>query len=90
MNYGTALLDMMVQAQDRLYFTDDTAARTILIPTQGVSRASFDFSRGLMDTLYQSGRQAADEFLRNWDFQRYIAQYRTGSSVGLNGDEGTP
>jgi NTE family protein len=73
-----SLVETMTQAHDRLYIEKANFARTIAIPTLGISGTNFDLSREQVDALYASGRQAAEEFLRTWDFEAYKTEFRSG------------
>jgi len=37
--------------------------------------------------LYESGRAAAAQFLESWDFQAYIAAFRSGKAVESRRDD---
>jgi hypothetical protein len=76
--YVTALVDTMIEAHDRLYIATDDFARTIAIPTLGVSATNFALTRDQSNALYESGRRAAEDFLRTWDFAQYVATFRGG------------
>lgn len=71
-----ALLQTMLTAHDRLYMDDHTFARTIAIPVNGISGTKFNLSKEEADTLYQNGRNAAQEFFSTWDFAAYKAAFR--------------
>ena len=77
-NYVKALAQTMMEAHDRLYVEQANYARTIAIPTLGVGTTEFDLSRERAIALYDSGRWAAEKFLDKWDFDAYIAEFRTG------------
>jgi NTE family protein len=53
-------------------------ARTITIPTLGISSTDLDITPEQAEALYRSGRTAAEDFLASWDFAGYIAAFRTG------------
>ena len=53
-----------------------TRARSL--PTLGVGTTEFDLSKERALGLYDSGRRAAEKFLDKWDFDAYIAEFRTG------------
>ena len=61
-----------------MYVEQANYARTIPIPTLGVGTTEFDLSKERAVALYDSGRWAAENFLDNWDFDAYIAEFRTG------------
>lgn len=77
-SFLSSLFFTMKSAHDRLYIEEHNFARTIAIPTLGVSVTDFGLSHETSMALYESGRQAAHEFLATWDFQGYIAECRSG------------
>jgi NTE family protein len=70
----------MMEAHDRLYVEQANYARTIPINTLGVQTTQFsiDDDPDLKRKLYESGRNAAAEFLKTWDFDAYIKTFRQG------------
>ena len=76
-DYVKALAQTMMEAHDRLYVEQANYARTIPIPTLGVGTTEFDLSKERALALFDSGRWAAEKFLDNWDFEAYIAEFRT-------------
>ena len=77
-DYLKALAQTVMEAHDRLYVEQANYARTIAIPTLGVAATDFDLGRERIMALYESGRRAADAFLETWDFEAYVAEYRSG------------
>jgi len=77
-DYMKALAQTMMEAHDRMYVEQANYARTIPIPTLGVGTTEFDLSKERALELFDSGRRAAEKFLDNWDFEAYIAEFRTG------------
>ena len=80
-DYLKSLAQTMMEAHDRLYLAKADYARTIGIDTLGVGTTEFDLSRERALELYESGRTAARKFLDGWDFDGYIAAYRSGRKV---------
>ena len=76
--YVKSLAHTMMEAHDRLYVAGADYARTIPIPTLGVGTTAFDLPLERKEALYESGRSAAEEFLQTWDFDAYVAAFRTG------------
>ena len=76
-DYLKSLAQTMMAAHDRLYVEQADYARTIPIPTLGVKTTEFNVTRDRALELYESGRKAAEEFLETWDFEAYIASFRT-------------
>ncbi|MGH3073028.1 MAG: patatin-like phospholipase family protein [Gaiellaceae bacterium] len=77
-DYVKALAQTMMEAHDRLYVEQSSYARTIPIPTIGVGTTEFALSPDRALALYDSGRRAAEKFLDEWDFDAYIAEFRSG------------
>ncbi len=77
-DYVKALAQTMMEAHDRLYVEQANFARTIAIPTLGVGTTEFDLSPERALALYDSGRWAAEKFLKDWDFDAYVAEFRSG------------
>jgi len=71
-----ALFSTMMQAHDARYIDDAHFVRTIPIPTLGIKTTEFDITRERSEDLYQSGRKAAEDFFKTWDFDTYIKKYR--------------
>jgi NTE family protein len=76
--YVKSMAQTMMEAHDRLYVESADFARTIPIPTLGVGTTAFELSKERKLALYDSGRWAADAFLKTWDFETYITAYRSG------------
>ncbi len=79
-DYVKSLAQTMMEAHDRLYVEQASYARTIPIPTLGVGTTQFDLPPDRALALYDSGRDAAEKFLASWDFDAYIAEFRSGKS----------
>jgi NTE family protein len=77
-----ALADTMMQAHDRFYVEQANFARTIPIPTCGVTTTQFDISPEQTKKLFDSGQTAAEDFLRTWDFAAYVAKFRKAQTPG--------
>ena len=75
---GLAALDTLLTDQGSSYLEDYcTVQRTVFVPTEDVSVVDFDIDRPTQDRLYDSGRGAAQEFLRTWDFAEHVRTCRT-------------
>jgi NTE family protein len=78
LDYVKSLAQTMMEAHDRLYVEQATYARTIAIPTLGVGTTEFTITPDRVRELYDSGFGAASEFLAQWNFAKYIEEYRSG------------
>jgi NTE family protein len=76
-----AIVETMMEAHDRFYVEQANYARTIPIPTLGVRTTEFDIGKDQAQALFDSGRAAARSFLATWDFEAYIAKFRSGPAV---------
>jgi NTE family protein len=74
----TGIVHTVMEAHDRMYVEKAQYARTIPIPTVGVRTTEFDLTHARARELYDSGRAAAETFLETWNFDAYIAEFRTG------------
>jgi NTE family protein len=75
------MVHTMMEAHDRLYVEKAQFARTIPIPTLGVGTTEFGLSKERAQALYDSGRDAAEKFLATWDFDAYVAAFRSGKTI---------
>ena len=76
-----ALFFTAMEAHDAYYLANDKFARTIAIDTLDVNSTDFNLTPERKEALFQSGVTAAKTFLDHWDFQKYIAQYRSGKPI---------
>jgi NTE family protein len=77
-DFGKSLLLTMLEAHDRMYLEQADFVRTIAIPTLGVGTVDFEISEPRKLELFESGRKAAEEFLADFNFEGYVAEFRTG------------
>ncbi len=78
--YAKAMADALMETHDRLYVREEDFARTIAIPTLGMTTTAFDITYDDKAALHQSGRDAAARFLETWDFTGYVAAFRRGGA----------
>jgi NTE family protein len=65
---------------DHLHLEDPSVvARTIFVDTFGIKATDFDLSPANATKLFDSGRRAADKFLASWNFEDYVATYRSAA-----------
>jgi NTE family protein len=74
-----AIAETMMEARDRFYVDQANYARTIPIPTLGVKTTQFDIPADGAQALFESGRNAAKQFLATWDFQSYVDKFRSAT-----------
>ena len=77
-DYLQSLVLTALQARDWQYIERGDFARTVPIPTLGIGVMDFGIKTESLNQLYLSGRKAAREFLRDWDFDGYVAGFRSG------------
>ncbi len=73
------LVSTMTDAHDKLYLERDAFVRTITISNLGVKTTQFTLPLSTVQALYESGRAAAEGFLKTWDFEAYTATFRSGA-----------
>lgn len=76
-----AMAETMMEAHDRLYVEQANYARTIPIPTMGVGTTEFNIAKERALELFDSGRTAAEQFLKAWNFDEYKQRFRSGTSL---------
>jgi len=73
-----AMIGTMREFYDGMHIDNpDTLSRTIFVDTFGINATDFDLSDADADRLYESGRQSAERFLAGWDFEEYLATFRS-------------
>jgi NTE family protein len=79
-----AMVGTMTSFYDQIHIDDPSAvARTMFVDTFGIRATDFDIDETMQETLFKSGRQAAEAFLRDWDFETYLATYRSGEVLDV-------
>lgn len=76
----SGLVHTAMEAHDRFYLERAQFVRTISIPTLGIGTVEFNVSNERAKALYQSGQDAATDFLAHWDFEAYKEEFRKGES----------
>lgn len=74
--FAKAIVRTMYQAHDIRHVDKHSEVRTIFIPTGTITSTNFSLSERDQKFLYESGYQAAEKFLKTWDFDKYKAEYR--------------
>jgi NTE family protein len=74
--YAQAVLSTMLNGRDQLNFDNSQAvSRTIYVDTENVRTTDFEVTVRQLERIYVNGRQAAQNFLKTWDFDLYKAQF---------------
>lgn len=72
-----SLVTTLVVGRDQGYLSQPwVAARSIQVDTLHVNPVDFGLDHDTVERLYESGRGAAGAFLADWDWQRYLEQFR--------------
>jgi NTE family protein len=82
----SGMVHTMLEAHDRMYVEKEQYARTIGIPTLGVGTTEFAIPPERAQALYASGEKAATDFLATWDFDAYVAAFRSGAPQSRRAD----
>jgi NTE family protein len=76
--YGRALVSTMAEAHDRVQMDEPSiVARTMFARTDGVLATDFDLDTATRDRLFAAGREAAAQFLDQWDHRDYLRKHRS-------------
>ena len=77
-----AMLSTMTGFYDRMHLGEpDVLRRTIFVDTSGVRSTDFGLTADTAERLYESGRSAAERFLRTWDFDEYVRARQAGADL---------
>ncbi|MBE3577663.1 MAG: patatin-like phospholipase family protein [Limnochordales bacterium] len=79
--YMVALVETSMEGRAKHDLAQRDWVRTVDIPTHGIRATNFGLDKDQKLVLYNSGRQAALAFLKNWDFQRYVELYGPGGAA---------
>jgi NTE family protein len=85
-----ALFFTAMEAHDAYYLSNDKFVRTITIDSLEIGSTDFNLTPAQKEALYQSGVNAAKTFLDHWDFQKYIALYRSGQPLPTRREQVLP
>lgn len=74
--FPMAVLDTLLNAYDQSHLDNPTTtSRTIFVDAGKVRTTDFNLSRQKREALRASGKKAAKEFLKAWDYEAYVAMY---------------
>ena len=83
-----AMVGTMTNFHDQMHIDDPSVlARTMFVDTGQVRATDFDIDKSTQDTLFKNGRRGARTFLADWDFDRYVAEFRSGGTLDLTAHE---
>lgn len=74
---GISTIETMMFAHDAYHLAQpENKVRTIFVDCSDTSAIDFDIDRKRQETLLNTGRTCAEKFLQNWDFERFVSDYR--------------
>ena len=83
----SGMVHTMMEAHDRMYVAEGRSSRARSGSRRSASaRPSSASPRERALALYESGRTAARTFLSSWDFDAYVAEYRSGKEHSRRAD----
>lgn len=65
-----------LQAHDQRHVDKHSEERSVFIPTESVTTTKFDLTEKDKQVLLTSGRAAAEQFLKKWNFEAYKRKFR--------------
>jgi NTE family protein len=82
-----AMVGTMTNFHDQMHIDEPSVlARTMFVDTGQVKATDFDLDGSAQDMLFEHGRRAARKFLSTWDFDAYVAKFRSGDTIDLTAD----
>ena len=83
-----AMVGTMTNFHDQMHIDDPSVlARTMFVDTQHVKATDFDIDEPSQDMLFTNGERGAGKFLSGWDFDRYVAEFRTDATIDLTAEQ---
>lgn len=79
-SFSFDILNTMINKNEVRFLKHKELVRTILVPTNGVDTTDFKLSREKSLGLYNSGYEAARQFISKWDFAQYVSRFRGNKS----------
>lgn len=82
-----AMVGTMTNFHDQMHIDDPAVlARTMFVDTQHVKATDFDIDEPSQDMLFTNGERGAGKFLSGWDFERYVAEFRSDTTIDLTAE----
>ena len=82
-----AMVGTMTNFHDQMHIDDPSVlARTMFVDTQQVRATDFDIDEPSQDMLFTNGERGAGKFLSGWDFERYVAEFRSDTTIDLTAE----
>ena len=83
-----AMVGTMTNFHDQMHIDDPSVlARTMFVDTQHVKATDFDLDEPSQDMLFTNGERGAGKFLSGWDFERYVAEFRSDTTIDLTAEQ---
>jgi NTE family protein len=76
LGFPLALLNTLINGYDRYHLNDPAAIdRTIFIDAAKIKATNFSITTEQQTLLCKNGQEAAEQFLKQWNFDTYIKKY---------------
>ena len=83
-----AMVGTMTNFHDQMHIDDPSVlARTMFVDTRHVKATDFDIDEPSQDMLFTNGRARRREVPVRWDFDRYVAEFRTDATIDLTAEQ---
>jgi NTE family protein len=83
-----AMVGTMTNFHDQMHIDDPAVlARTMFVDTGRVKATDFDIDEPTQDMLFTNGLAGGNEFLKWWDFDAYVQEFRSGDTIDLTEHE---
>ena len=75
-SYIFNIMKIVLSCNEEAFLNNKDSVRTIDIPTFDINTLDFSLSQEKKEKLFNSGYNAAKEFLESWNFNTYVETYR--------------
>ncbi len=75
-NYTKDVILAPLNVNEETFIRDKDLVRTITVKVPNIKATDFDLADKYAMEMYNNGYKAADEFLKTWNFSRYVQNYR--------------
>lgn len=75
-NYAKDVILAPLNVNEETFIRDKDLVRTITVKVPNIRATDFDLADKYAMEMYNNGYKAAEEFLKTWNFSRYVQNYR--------------
>ena len=76
-SFAFDIINTMLDKNEEIYIKNKNYVRTISIPSSSTKATQFDISDNKRLELFNDGHEAGENFIKQWDIDKYINQFRS-------------